>query len=618
MKKKYGKKKRFSKGTRIALWTAAGVLAALVIFIVITVLVNGSRRKVYDAAFQEKETLLRETVVTGENADALKGAAGEAGYVIFLSVGNGEKRAYVFSGRGDTLQAAWQAASDSALEGVRQYLIDPLWLKADAVINTEPRTRQQIEKDLYNTLDCYYHYGLAFGGAFDLALTEAECNSAKIFNYDDNVISLKYVNRYLKETGRKTVSSLPENYLRFRTRGWICDGGQVWELSSEGLSYGRRIVDNVDGAYVKTLVKYDLDYLRSALHGDGKFDYAVLARFDNEIDWYNAARHAGTVWSMIQGYRLYPEEELKEAIDLALGYLSDQILYNGDAAYVYWENRDDIELGANAIALITYTEYADVFGVGDYTDLCAALARGILSMQNGETGGFNHVFNKDFTVQREFESVYYEGEAVYSLLKLYGLNRDESLLAAAKKHADRFIAEDYTRYKDHWISYTFNEITKYEEDPRYYAFGLKNAMESLSYIRERRTPAPTRIEQLLCSLELYGRALEKGVSTEGFDLAAVLDTLVVRTQRMLDGRMYPETAMHMTNPRRVVNSYMMRYLDYRVRIDDIQHNIGGSLKYINWYDRLVAWGMPTSAAAVDQGSQSGEGAEEPDEDEGDK
>lgn len=612
--KKMSRKTRSKIRSRIAIFAGIGILAALAVFIVVTLIGNANKSSSYKEAFMQKEAILRQTVVTPEHEESLKNAAGDAGYVVFISVCDTIKRAYVYTGTGSTLGSAWESASDAALKGVSRNIVNPVWVKAETVINVEPRTLTQIKKDIANSLDCYYHYGLAFEGSFDFALTEGECNATKIFDYDDNIISLKYLNRYLKETGRTSFDSLPDNYLRFQTGGYICDeDSRVYELCTAGLSYGRRVIDGVDADYVKQLIKYDLDYLRSALHSDGKFDYAVLARFDNQIDWYNTARHAGTIWSMIQGYQLWPEQGLKDDIDKALGYLKDQIIYNGDAAYIYWENRDNIELGANAIALMTFTEYVKTFGDNSYLDICKALAKGIMTMQNEEKGTFIHVLNKDFTVSKEFDTVYYEGEAAYSLLKLYELTHDETLYNVAKKHVERFIAENYVKYNDHWMSYTFNEITKYDDDPRYYEFALRNVTANLSYIRARRTPAPTRMEQIMCAFELYERAVERGIPTDGFDIKAVLETLTVRTQRMLDGRFYPEIAMHMQNPKHVVNTYMMRYLNYRIRIDDIQHNIGGSLMYMKYYDKLVECGMPTSAKTVDQGDQNVEGPEEPDE-----
>ena len=576
---------------------------------------NEVERTEYQNAFLEKEALLHQTVVTPQVEGKLYDAGEETGYVVFFSVGNTAKRAYVYHGKGTTLEDAWQAASNDALDGIEKHMIEPVWVKAEAVCRCEPTTPTQVKKDLANSLDLYYHYGLAFDSRFDFALTELELNSTKIYDYDDNTINFRYLNRYLKETGRKTADGLPEECFRFQTLGWICDEtGKAYKLADTGLSYGRRLVDTVDEEYVKQLIKYDLDYLRSALHRDGTFDYAVLPRFDSEIEWYNTARHAGTVWSMVQGYKLWPDPELKSAIDLALEYLLKQIIYNGDAAYVYWENRDDIELGANAIALITLVEYSQTFNDTTYLDTCTALALGILSMQNTEKGTFIHVFNKDFTVAEEFTTVYYEGEATYSLLRLYELTKDTRWYDTAKMHIERFIREDYTKHCDHWISYTFNEITKYDDDPRYYAFGLKNATVNMSYIKNRRTPAPTRLEQLMCTFELYTRAVERGVSTEGFDVKELLNAVVIRMQRALDGRFYPEIAMHMTNPKRIVNSYMMRYLDFRVRIDDIQHNIGGSYLYSKNYQKLVECGMNTSAAAVNQGEQTDAGPEGGDED----
>ena len=50
-------------------------------------------------------------------------------------------------------------------------------------------------------------------------------------------------------------------------------------------------------------------------------------------------------------------------------------------------------------------------------------------------------------------------------------------------------------------------------------------------------------------------------------------------------------AMYMQNPRRILGSFMMRNDKFRVRIDDVQHNIGGYYLYWKNYDAMLAAGL---------------------------
>ena len=95
----------------------------------------------------------------------------------------------------------------------------------------------------------------------------------------------------------------------------------------------------------------------------------------------------------------------------------------------------------------------------------------------------------------------------------------------------------------------------------------------------------------MATFEIYDRMVENGGLAAGFDLEAFLNTIYTRADRQLNGYFYPEYAMYMDNPERILNTFMVRHDGYRVRIDDVQHNIGGYYLYYMNYDKLVAYGM---------------------------
>ena len=129
------------------------------------------------------------------------------------------------------------------------------------------------------------------------------------------------------------------------------------------------------------------------------------------------------------------------------------------------------------------------------------------------------------------------------------------------------------------------------DNPEYYTFGLKNAVVSYDYIAERRTPAPTRLEQLMNTFELYDRMVERGIPVDDFDIEELLSIIKLRVQRQLDGQFYPEVAMYMQNPQRVLGSFMMRWENFRIRIDDTQHNVISFYYYQKNYDKMVGYGL---------------------------
>ena len=75
-------------------------------------------------------------------------------------------------------------------------------------------------------------------------------------------------------------------------------------------------------------------------------------------------------------------------------------------------------------------------------------------------------------------------------------------------------------------------------------------------------------------------------------------SLYTRADRQLNGYFFPEYAMYMKNPQRILDTFMVRHDGYRVRIDDVQHNIGGYYLYCVNYDKLVQYGMLAVAGVL--------------------
>lgn len=547
------------------------------------------------AVYKEKLTLLEASALTAETEKAIGSnpAGGQAGQVVFLSVCNTVERASVFCGTGTSLRAAWSAADKKVTEFLRSSHYDPVWVKADVVYTSDTILMEELEKEVRAARHEFFRYGVALDQTFQTALLEAELNGAKIYDYENGGIDLEYLNRYLKKAGRASLEELPEACRTFQCMGWFCDENEkVYELNTSNLDYGRR-EETVDGDYARELIMNASAFLEAQIQEDGSFIYGIYPRFNNEIENYNIVRHASTLWSLICRYRLLPSDTLAEEIKRTIGFMLDYVVYDSEGrAYLYEEKADEIKLGGCGMAVVAMTEYMDMFQNEDYKEVCHALGEGILTMLDQETGEYYHVLNGDFSRKEAFRTVYYDGEATFALCRLYSLTSDPMWLEAAKSAVNHFIEADYAQYKDHWVAYSMNEITKHITDNKdYYSFALDNAKKNLREIRERDTTYHTYLELLMATFEVYDRMTENGVQVEGFDLQAFLDTISVRVDRQLNGYFYPEYAMYMENPQRILNTFMVRHDGYRVRIDDVQHNIGGYYLYAKNYEKLVSYGL---------------------------
>ncbi|MBR2667734.1 MAG: glycosyl hydrolase family 88 [Oscillospiraceae bacterium] len=591
--KKQDKKKQSSKQSSRKRWLPVVGIVVVVVVVLLWALVLRTPGNVRE--YQEKAALLKEQALAADVVETLGDSpAGSAGYAVFLSVCDGSSRANVYSGTGSTPENAWKSANHAAEAALKKSHLQPRWVKADVVCETTPVPTWELKSRIYASRHEFFRYGLAFDENFDPALLEAEMNGAKIYEYDQGGVDLKYLNTYLKKSDRPQLDSLPDEYYLFTCKGWFCDeDGTVYRLIDEGLDYGHREVDLVDAEYAEWLLENATSFLLEQVNEDGSFVYGIYPRFDNDIDNYNIVRHASTIWSLIIRYRMSPDPELQRTIESTLDYLLNYVIYaDENTAYLYEEKADEIKLGGCGVAVIAMTEYMDVFQNDRYADVCRALGNGILTMMDPNTGTYVHVLNGDFSLKEEMRTVYYDGEATFALCRLYGLTGDQRWLNAACAAADHFIAADYAQYKDHWVAYAMNELTMYVPDRTdYYAFGLKNAQDNLEAIAQRDTTYHTYLELLMVTFELYDRMVENGISADNFDLPMFLQTIYTRVNRQLNGFFYPEYAMYMANPDRILYTFMVRHDGYRVRIDDVQHNIDGYYLYWKNYDKLVEYGL---------------------------
>ena len=593
----------------------------------------------------------------------------ENGFLVFLSFSDGSARADVVHGSGADIAEAFADAQQKAWTLIQKKRQRFRWLKADVVAEYAPTDAKtlayMIKEPGWNE---FFRFGLTFDRSFRTALLEEELNGAKILDYASGSISLADLNRYLKKAGRPALPKLPEFFLLFQTAGFFYDtdsaanaaaatdsdsaastdadsasaSGCVIPLIPDGLSRGRREIQNLDAAAARNFVTAAASFLEKQVQQDGSFRYGYYPRFDRVIPGYNCMRHASTIWSLLCQYRITQKASVLSLAARSIDYLlSHALVYRDpDIAYLFEPLKNEIKLGGGGVLILAITEYLDlcsgeprpailrsgeprpeVLCSGEpltkapnaeilhakdvlpeqealrrrYTEIACALGNGILSLLNSETGEFSHVLNMDFSLKERYRTVYYDGEAAYALCRLYRLTKEEKWLFYAEKAVNHFLAADYTRYRDHWVAYAMNEITRYIHRDDYDTFALRNARVNLDFLYKRETTYHTFLELLMVTFETYERILAENPGLpylKEFDLPYFLRTIRVRADRMLNGFFFPEYAMYMRCPDKILGSFMVRHDGFRVRIDDVQHNIGGFYLYYKNYSRLLALGMP--------------------------
>lgn len=545
-----------------------------------------------EGEFADKVDLLWRQVQEGWEDPGVP-PAGDAGYAVFFSVSDGTKKASVRSARGRTLEEAWERAAGKANELIPEVQDKPSWVKVDIVDSIEILTGNQVINELMYSADCSYRKGLSFDRKFETALLEEELNGSLIYNYEYGDLTMESMTDYYRENGRKPLKKAPDEFIAFQCSAWFCDeNNEVYKLSSWRQNKGQRQMD-VDGESVREMIEGSADYLARQVLDSGKFIYDYYPQYDADTGSYNMVRHAGAVWSMVQAYSLSPSEALASSIRRALDYLKSQMLYDGERGHVFDESEEKIFLGSDALATLALVEYQEVFKDESYQDACLSLGESILAALDEGTGEYYHVLDREFNGVEKTRTVYYDGEATFALIRLYGLTGDERYLTAAETAVNHFIEANYIQYRDHWVEYSVNELTKYVDDnPAYWNLLMRNALDNLDVIN-RMYSSPTNFELLMNAFDAYTRMPSSVILSEE-EKAALFDAISLQVKKSSGDFFYPEYAMYMANPPYILNSFMMRDAGYRTRIDDVQHNIGAFFLFQKDYDQMVDAGVPAS------------------------
>jgi UDP-N-acetylmuramyl pentapeptide synthase len=545
-------------------------------------------------------------------------ATAETGCVVFFAMGEGESRARVVAGRGPDIEAAWQRAADAATVQARRGDRPPERLRAEIVDMVTAMSWGELKAKLAQTKRNYFNLGIAFDAGFRHAMLAQEMQGAAVL-YSGEVehalpnptnLRLHAKRRFGTEIDFPADDAAP--VWCFTTRAVYVDAEGAWPITAEGQAAGYRRLDHWNARQVRQLIDSASDYLAEQVKPTGEFHYGWFPCFDRAIPTYNTLRHASTTYAMLEAWELTRSATQKAAIDRSLGILTQRLirqvpLPDGTQAALLVDVGNEVKLGGNAVCLLALVKYTELTGDRQYLTLMEQLALGIRAMQDQKSGRFVHVLNfPKLDIKDAFRVIYYDGEAAFGLMRLYGLTRDERWLAVVEKAFDHFIAARHWEAHDHWLSYCVNELTRYRPETRYYRFGLQNVAGYLDFVLERITTFPTLLELMMAAREMVLRIeadpalrpLLEGLDREKFDRA-----LEHRARYLANGHFWPELAMFFRNPDRVAGSFFIKHHSFRVRIDDVEHYLSGYVAYHRLLQKREA--QQAQAGAAETAAASG-------------
>ncbi|MBQ9479194.1 MAG: hypothetical protein IJU71_06545, partial [Selenomonadaceae bacterium] len=362
---------------------------------------------------------------------------------LFLSASSMQSRAVTRHACDPDPARAWT----TAIESLRNALgtIQPTILRADWVVEAELTTWSQFNELLGNTKRNYFRKGFALDQNFAIAFTESEIN-ANIMFYADGDKGSPFC------TFRKDRSDdycLRRYKCKFPTPE---PAGAVWLFSTNGafiaddldeplmitdtnLAADHRDLENIDDALILNCVRSGAAHLANEVQDNGQFIYGRFPCIDKVIATYNTGRHFSSLFAMLDVYGTYEQptaesEFLIRAIERGLEYGIKEFAINHrlddgtEVVYINEPKTNEIKVGCQALALLAFTRHAVLRKTDKYLKVMNGIADALISMQKPD-GSFVHVLHSDtFKIKSEFRIIFFDGEAVFGLMRLYAITRD--------------------------------------------------------------------------------------------------------------------------------------------------------------------------------------------------
>ena len=538
-----------------------------------------------------------------------KTSAGNLRYcILFLSATDMKTRAITRHAVAANPADAWTLA----LEKLKAALgsSKPTILRADWVNKAQTLTWTNFLQVLSQTRRNYFRFGLAIDPNFNIAFTECELNGNAMLYKDGKEGSGKCVfrpDRFDNYCKVRFNCAFPTPEMLAPVTIFTTTGVFVSEKEPTPLiisDTGHREVSNIDSDLFLRLARNGANYLASQVLKSGKFIYGHWPCFDKNVPSYNTLRHFSSTFAMLDVYSTYRMGEMKlgNAIKKALrhgvdNYIKYRTLADGsEAAYLVDLDLGEIKLGGLGITLVALVKHYELMKTKKYLPLMNALARGIFTMQKPD-GSFVHILDpKDFSLKEEFRTVYYDGEAIFGLMRLYSITHDDKLLKAAEHAYQCFIKTEHWKNHDHWLSYATNELNLYQPKREYFKFGIDNFLTFLPFIYHRDTQFPTLLELMMAADSMLERMK---TMPEMADLLATVPlddfyaAMEARAKNLLNGYFYPEQAMFFKRPESIVGGFYIRHHAFRVRIDDVEHFLSSFVAYRRYLARRTHAPQPS-------------------------
>jgi hypothetical protein len=213
------------------------------------------------------------------------------------------------------------------------------------------------------------------------------------------------------------------------------------------------------------------DHLAGLVGPEGRYVYLYDPVRDREVDDdYSVLRHAGSTHSLFEAYEELKNPAVLAAGNRALGWLDRHLTADGDRLLLADEDNALGAIGGTGLALVAFTKHAAVTRDPKYLPRMQAMGR-FLVERLGPDGHFLPYQPPTGPKLDVYEVLYYPGEAMLGLMRLYALDPRKEWLEAVQRAAAHRLATPYVpkadAWRDYWYALTLAELHRATRDPRW-------------------------------------------------------------------------------------------------------------------------------------------------------